>query len=397
MKPLKICWYGLMAALLFLGLLTGRREAFLLLFIMGFVALYSLLLNLWTVFSFTYTQKIDNDVCVKGGETSMRITVHNENLFPFALIRLAAAPVARSQKARFDFSLPPYSRASFTLPLPCPYRGVFGVGMTELEVNDSFGLVKTRFNMLNLPYYRQPKVKVYPRLVELPFLSARQSDSKHFGSDGRQYAEHGESYAELRRYRPGDALKRLHRAACARRRELYVRTYDMPFETSVLIALDTAVGDTSGEAGLYLADLACECAAAIANYSLRAGYRVIFCCDVFPGGAEAFESVKSFSRLYDTLAALEFHERQDGFAGILRKIPAFGARAAYVISARKDAGISEALAGPGIGNVTLLSLVERRDARAALPDAVSKSGIWAVQVAVGDDLAAVLGEEAGLV
>ena len=403
MKLLKIFWYSLIVIFFLAGLLTGRREFFLLFIIAGFVPLYSMALNLWTVFSFTYVQKVEKNSCIKGGETSLQVMIHNEKPFPFALIRLAVAPVVRSQKAKISFSLPPGSHITFTVPLPCPYRGVFGVGMTDLELNDCFGLVRTRFDMQRLPYYRLTPLKIYPRLSELPVLHARQSDNKNFGNINQRYAEQGESYAGLRKYRPGDPLKRVHRAVSARRRELYVRTYDTPFETSILIVIDTDVGCESEEDGLYLADLACECAAAIAHYSLRAGHRVVFSSTGAADAAQKYESMREFPRLYDRLAVLSF-DGQGDLTNITRKAAVSDMQAVYVISARRDGGLLGALEQLGTGNVKLILLTRKKSH--ALSDAVSDKsadrpmvlpGVGTVQIAVGDDVVAVLCEEAGLI
>jgi len=386
-----MCWYPAMAALLIAGLLTGRREFFLLLFIMGFVLLFSLALNLWTLLSFSYVQRTERRVCVKGGETSLRVEIYNDKPFPFAFMRVTVAPVARSSRVRLSFSLLPRSHASFTVPLFCPYRGVFGVGMTELEVNDSFGLVRTRFNMLSLPYYRQTEMKVYPRLADISLPSAKRTDAKVFGSTGAHIAKQGESYAGLSKYTPGDPFKRVHRAVSAKRRELYVKTYDAPFETSVLIAMDTAVGGGDEEERLYLADLACECAAAVAHYSLRTGRRVIFGCAALPGAPDVCETERDFLRFYEGLAELRFTEQGD-FAEVFQRISYSDVEAVYAITARSDAVIREVLSMSGIKNIRLIELSTGKGAEAAAESA-SVGGVWTVRLAVGDDIAAVLGEE----
>ena len=399
MKSLKIFWYILMAALFFTGRLTGRREFFILLFIMGFVILYSLALNLWTILSFSYGQEVDKKLCVKGGETSMLVEIYDEKPFPFAFMRLMVVPVARSQRALFSFSLIPHSSISFTVPLPCPYRGIFSVGITELEVNDSFGLVRNRFNMFNLPYYHQVKLKVYPRLVELSILPAKRSDNKNYGNASQRYIDHGESYAGLRKYRPGDPLKRVHRAVSARRHELYVKTYDTPFETSVLIVLDTFIRCETDEDRLYLSDLACECAVAIAHYSLKTGHRVILSCDAIAGTTYTFESLKSLTRLYDILAELTFQGESD-FMEIPQRPLVSEMQSVYMISARKDGNIFEILAKLYSEKIKFISLCMRRNARSLsdgnIDQSISMSGIWTVQIAVGDDVASVLSEEVDL-
>ena len=393
MKSVKACWYSMMAASLLAGLVTGRREFFLLLLIMGFVPVYSLGLNIWAARSFCYLQEVDKQVNVKGDKAYMRITITNDKPFPFPLIRLTMVPVARSQKACERFSLLPGSSVTFTVPLHCPYRGIYGVGISTLEINDSFGLVKTVFKMLELPYYRHIEVKVYPKLVLLGMLPAGSSDSKHTGNVRMWLSEQGESYAGLRQYRPGDQLKRIHRAVSARRREWYVKTYDHPLETSVLIALDTTVAFESEEEGLYLSDLACECAAAIAQYCLKTGYRVMYRDVSLPFGI-VFESVHDFPKLYDRLVELRFAADDGGAEGFPQFTAAqlIEAQSVYIISARSIMGIGEALPSYNAARAKIKLIAVVSESSVPGPEQVVSAipGIQVVTVKVGDDVAAVL-------
>jgi len=396
MKLLRGCWYGLLAVFLLAGLITGRREFFLLLFIMGFILLYSLCLNVWTARSFCYLQEVEKKVCVKGDQTYMRVVVTNDKPFPFSLMRITMVPVARSQKACERFSLPPGSSITFTVPLACPYRGIYNVGISTLEINDSFGLVRTTFNFLEMPYYRQIEVKVYPQLTGLGALPAGEGDPKYVG---KRYVEQGESYAGLRPYMPGDSLKRIHRAVSARRREWFVRIYDMPLETSVIIALDTVTACGAGEEGLYLSDLCCQCAAAIARYSLKAGYRVIYRDNGSDSAlALVLDSANDFQKLYDRLAELDF-EVDDGSPEGLPQLAAglyADAQAVYLISARGGDSIGIALSPLGVAKARFSAKLiavhsGASDSYGGFSEFWGISGVQVIPVAVGEDVAAALG------
>ena len=396
MKLLKGCWYSLMAMFLLAGLVTGRREFFLLLFIMGFILIYSLCLNIWTARSFCYLHEVEKKVCVKGDQTYMRVVVTNDKPFPFSLMRITMVPVVRSQKACERFSLPPGSSITFTVPLACPYRGIYNVGISTLEINDSFGLVRTIFNILDMPYYRHIEVKVYPQLTELGALPAGESDTKYVG---KRYVEQGESYAGLRPYIPGDSLKRIHRAVSARRREWFVRIYDLPLETSVIIALDTVTACGAGEEGLYLSDLCCQCAAAIARYSLKAGYRVIY----RDNGSDSaltlvLDSANDFQKLYDRLAELDF-EADEGSPEGFPQLAAgqfTDAQVVYLISARGGDGIGKAMPSLDVAqarlNVKLIAVHSGASGSyGGFSGVCCISGVQVIPVAVGEDVAAALG------
>ena len=395
MKLLKICWYTIIAASFFAGRITGRREFFLLLFIMGFVVLFSLSLNLWTARSFCYTNEVDKKVCVKGDQTFMQVAITNDKQFPFPLIYITMIPIARSRVAYERFSLLPSSRIIFTVPLSCTYRGIHNVGITTLEINDSFGLVKTKFNMLDLPYYRHIEVKVYPQLTELGALPASGGDSKNIGNTGMWSTVQGESYAGLRLLRPGDPFKRVHRAVSLRRHELYVRTYDQPLETSVLIILDTLAEYATEEDGLYLSDLVCQCAAAIARFSLKNGYRVVY-RDSGLTSAMELKTARDFPKLNDRLAGLRFDADSGGaVAWFSQDVTGqfSGTRAVYFISACGNNGIRKVLTSFDKANLNIkliaagLRTSNSSAAESRIPDI---PGVQTISIKVGDDVAAVL-------
>jgi uncharacterized protein (DUF58 family) len=315
-----------MAALLFAGLLRGRRECFALFFIMLFVALYALALNLWTALSFSYVQELAAPSSVKGAATSLKIGVFNDKPFPFTLMRIRVETVLPDKNYALLFSLSPQSHIVFTVPVLCPYRGIYKTGMTLLEINDIFGLVKTRLDMRKLSYYRRRELKIFPRLVELPHLAALTADAK-FSGGAMRISEQGDTYSELRKYRPGDAIKRVHAAVSLKRRELFVKTYDTPLETAALVAIDTSLAVDS-EPARYLADIACECAAAIISCGLRSGFAVELAGH---SRVSASDSGRGFFALYNTLATMAFGGG-DLAASLAPAARAGGYKAAYIIS-----------------------------------------------------------------
>lgn len=390
MKPLRICWYLITAGLFVAGRYTGRREFFLLFFIMLFVVAYSLALTLWTIFSFSYTQEVSQSAAIKGTTPRLRIGIFNDKPFPFTLMRIQVETVTRSEQYQLSFNLSPQSHIDFDIPLHCPYRGLYNVGMTRVEFNDIFGLVRIPFDMRSLSYYRQRLLKIYPRLVTLPYLPAQSFDAKFTPGGMQRVSEEGETFADLRRYRPGDPLKRVHKVASAKKRELYVRNYDIPMETAVLVAVDTAAIPSEGESALYLADLACECAAALSSYALRSDFMVELLeanprRPILHGRGHG-----DFNALYDALALMPF----DGRGNLPRQIEAAthsrqDIRAVYVITAGESAAfvpILSRLAREGL-SVKLLELRESREraGQSAIP------GVGVVRLRVGDELGLVLG------
>lgn len=311
MKTLRIIYIILIPLLLFTGLLTGRREIFVLLAAALLFLLAALGLNLWTFFSVRFSQHLPSTKAVKGESPVMRIRIANEMPFPFPMMTVHVETVLPSEKRILELSLAPKSEADFEIPVNCAYRGEYRVGMTLLEVNDVFGFLHMKFDLRHLPYYRMKELRIYPRLISLPYLPAYERDSKYKSSRSITAAEQGDTFSALRAYRAGDARKKIHWPAFARRRELLVRSYDAPTETAVMLLLDNSHDGFMGEDLLRYADMACECAAAIVNCSLRAGYSTVL-ADASPGAQLLRQTdSRSFQELLEALAVMPFPVKGD--------------------------------------------------------------------------------------
>lgn len=392
MKLFRFLFFFTGAALLFTARLTGRREFFLLFFVMLFVAVYALILNVWTVLSFSYVQELKEGAAVKGSSTELALGIYNDKPFPLTMMRVKIETAVPSEKTALRFNLSPRSRIAFHIPLHCAYRGVYNVGMTTIEVNDVFGLFHIRYDMRRLPYYRQRVLKIFPRLISLPFLPAGSRDAKFSSGTQGRLADSGEAYADLRQHRPGDSLKRVHWKASARRGELMIKNYDLPLETAALIAVDTSAA-YEGEDALRYADLACECAAAIAHHSLKAGYTVAV-VDADPahppvdGGSQ-----KAFSRLYEGLAVLPFGKGGDFCAsvrGAARAQP--GLRAVYALTPRQDDDLGRVLTELARAGCAVKCILLDPAGESPRPDPARMPGVTLRAITFGEDIARALEE-----
>jgi uncharacterized protein (DUF58 family) len=343
-KYAKIIGYLSIVSFYIAGLYTGRREFFLIFFTLFFLVLFALILNLWTAFSFSFIQDISLPIVVKGSMVYLKIGIYNDKPFPFTLMKIRTETVLPDKTYELRINLPPNSNIDYTIPVHCPYRGVYGVGMTKIEINDIFGLVKTRFDMRSLSYYKHRSIKILPKLIELPYLPTRDTDARHTNVSALHLSEDGDSYSDLRRYRPGDPLKKVHKPVSARHRELYVKTYDIPLENAVLVAIDAAMDIGVGEPARYLADIACECAVAIAAISMQSGFNVEFV------GADVIRVMRrgrnkeQLPAICEALADIPFNGEGDlnyALESVASNVE--GLRAAYIISSSEPAVYADAL------------------------------------------------------
>jgi uncharacterized protein (DUF58 family) len=197
-------------------------------------------------------------------------------------------------------------------------------------------------------------------------------------------SEQGDSYSELRKYRPGDPIKRVHRAVSLRRRELFVKTYDTLLETAALVAIDTSL-EVDAEPARYLADIACECAAAIIACGLRSGFAVEL---AGYSRVSAADSGRGFYALYNTLAAMRFGGGELA-AAIAPAARSGGYKAAYIISHCSPGVYAAALrtlrnSGCQVSYLRLSHSGERLESDSSVP------GVICVPLTPADDVGLVL-------
>lgn len=120
-----------------------------------------------------------------------------------------------------------------TLRLRFPSRGIYSLGRLTVTVWDLFRIVRyektidTGFN-----------IKVYPRLYPVHGLFAGASDiyKDTYASHGKN--ENQYTMKDIRSYRDGDSLKRVHWKVSAKKGELYVKNYEKVTGTETVLFID---------------------------------------------------------------------------------------------------------------------------------------------------------------
>ncbi len=345
MKTVRISFFSILAFCLGGGLLTGERVFYLIVFMGCGVLLLSASLSLWTVWHFSYVQTVDKEEAVKGETVELTLRLYNDMPYPFTMMRVHIEAVTQSENLSYLFTLPPHSHIEWKPRFTCAFCGESLVGMSRVEIQDVFGLLRINFNMLRLPYYRMRPVLVFPRVCELGSITSHAPDEKNF-TGGMSLTRHGQSFAGVREYQSGDALKRLHWKLYARTQKLFTRVYEVSAESHCSILIDARSQGLYGERFYYAADTLSEAAASIAYCALSSGYTVRVC--VFGEGASITEgsSQRDFGRLNRALALAGFvkSERTDDFeelTGILQRLSGTGS--AYLMTLGNAGELTECL------------------------------------------------------
>ncbi len=384
MKVLRFIFYLLMPVFLFAGLYTGMRLWYIFLIAQILLVLVLLALNQWTVRTFSYTQTLDAASAVKGEETALHLTIRNEKPFPLSMMRVDVEMAAPSENTRVSFSLLPFAGREFDFRVSMPYRGVYPIGITTMEITDVFGLLPMRFDMRRLHFYRQPELTVYPRAEAPDSMYADVADEKLFGERYLHSAESGSSISGAREYRPGDPLKQIHWKKSIAHGELYVKQYEQPMRENLTLYIDNCAHGAAGEEALARADTVCEAAACITLHCLArnrsASLRAL--CDTrgVHRGEEAL-NMADFEKIRRWLALLPFGEKDPQEPLSLET--AYGGSALIVVTDAWSAGLEERIAAvePYFSAVTLVLVGEDRADTGLLPT---------LRLPVGCDVAAEL-------
>lgn len=391
----RVVFYGLAALLLIAGLLTGSRVFYVLLFGQGSLLLCILILNLWAISTFTYTQELSQEKTLRGRPVTLSFSIHNEKPIPFPLMRIRLHVADERLHRDLSFNLAPYSYLSFEEEMACPYRGSYEVGMTLMDCLDLFGLIRLPFDMRLLPYYRMKQLLVYPRLVELKRLDMPALDSPHFTRHLNLTEDPDYPYSMVRTYRPGDAAKQIHWKVSMRQRKLMTRVYEKATEPDVLLILDLHPGGYEGESALQAQDIFCECATALCYFLLRQNRRILISACGQTERRLSGSGMKDFQAIYRFLAAVQFDGQQAFMKQVRQSLSEGGnLQARIILTTRIETDIARLL-GPNRLNRTASYLLVAGPARdrpeeARLAGLFRQAGLPIWFIHYGDDLSIIL-------
>lgn len=306
MKPIRFTYYFLLVTCLLIGLYTGLR-VFYFLFLFGvFLVIAMYFLNLFTMYSFRFTQDLTQEKCTKDESSTLELDLRNETILPLSMMNIHIEVASPSEKVDLIMNLAPFSGKKYDIPLRLPYRGVYSVGMTRILINDIFGIVPSRFDMRKLSYYRMKELVVLPRVLPIETMQIEQRDAKVFGISNKRNEESPENYSDSRLYRPGDPNKRILWKKSFQQRRLYVRQYDVPARETVYVLIDTAAHGLTGDSLIKYADAVCEYAATLGMTTVLSGKAALFGFSGYPDDSFTCDSIGIINPFREMLAHLVF-------------------------------------------------------------------------------------------
>ena len=242
------------------------------------------------------------------------------------------------QEQECVFPTRPFRAQERRLPMDARHVGIYDTGLRNVSVSDIFGLFRFR-----VPIQEGSTLTVLPRPfdVEKPRMILGDEGSAVLARSQEDY----NAPDDVRAYRTGDAMKRIHWKLSSRKRELVVRRFETPAPPDTLILLDCNEplgGENINEGKECLRDAMCETAVAVARMQMEDGSPVRL--PMYGKQANEFSSdqAEGLALLQEMLAAQPFGAGED-FARVLnlelRRMRRTGA--AVVITTRLDAQVVE--------------------------------------------------------
>jgi len=255
-------------ALMASGLSTGARVYYIAATALFALIFFSLAASVWAIL----TVKVDMKgirARVERGESLMTIfTVRHASLLPVAAIRLRLSVPSAFSYQEVAVSALPFSKKVFRYRINCPHRGIYEAGVTRIEAQDLFGLVRLsrRADM------RLVKMEVVPGTPrDLPM----ELKSVDMGPETISRAsDDTASPSDVRKWEDGDPLKRVHWKLTMRKREVMVRVFEESARPDTLVIPDLSHIDAAPDQALTYEDCVCEACLGAVKAQLEAGYPV---------------------------------------------------------------------------------------------------------------------------
>ncbi len=258
-----------MMALLSAGLATGTRVYYALCILLALMVVYALASVLWMLASARVTMRGVRPRVVRGERLITILTVEHRSPLPVGSLTLCLdVPGGSMGRQEIRVSAPPFARRSFRNVIRCPHRGGYEVGVTRLRASDPFGL----FEFSRRSGAKLLRVEVSPRPMELAPMILKASD---VGPEFRSRAtEDAASPSDVRAWREGDELKKVHWKLSLRKREMMVRTFEESARPDTLVIPDLGEVTALQDQKLTLEDAICEAALGAVKAQLEAGFPV---------------------------------------------------------------------------------------------------------------------------
>lgn len=197
-------------------------------------------------------------------------------------------------------SLLPTEREIIRKNITAKYRGLYNLGPVDIEIYDALGVCKRKRRIYSNTYFR-----VYPRIHNIEKINLKSMQSYGTLTTKQKTYEDNTSVSDIRRYLPGDSIKRIHWKVSAKKSNLFVKNYEMTGSAATYIFLDFKKNCYNGENIRDLEEKAVEAASSIISYLLNNSVSI----EMYINSARAYytkgRDIKELTNFMDILCEIK--------------------------------------------------------------------------------------------
>ncbi len=215
--------------------------------------------------------QVDSKDPVKGQSSKLHMRIRNRAPFPILWMELTYetfASLLGGTPETYVLSLAPFARHDVELDMTCPYRGLYRLGVTGLTLLDPIGLLPVKRKPRGIPL---AEVAVWPRRIPVPVSKESLAVLDEKPTSRRDYTEDLTSIREIRSWRNGDPLKRVHWKLTSRMGNWMVKEFDSTTRDEIAFVLDAQAGSRSWIGQIRYEDALIEAAFSYCAAFLEAG------------------------------------------------------------------------------------------------------------------------------
>jgi len=228
---------------------------------------------LLSLFSLRYHQDFSTDHPRKNDILYYKLSVKNEGALPSARIYIEsinASPAADNIHPSYSLSLRGRQKWESTLPVSCPFRGVYTVGLNRLIIGDMLGIIQ-----IGLPVW-QRTFYVYPRIIPLPrrYLPESSCDRNLSGELAGNIVD-SSYFSHLNDYRSGQSIAHMYWKKFSAAGLVQLKAYDRTAQPGIELHIDRRPVPGPKEIRLKTEDISLEAALSMINYFSGTGVSVV--------------------------------------------------------------------------------------------------------------------------
>lgn len=282
----------------------GGAVSYGLFFAVLFLPVLSLVYLLMVFWRFKIYQKLEGRNAIAGQAVPYYFVLQNEDRFSFASVSIkmhSDFSYVEDVPEGDEYELLPNENFRYDTYLVCKYRGIYEVGIREVEIKDFLGFGKLKYHPVgNFEAIVQPKIVKKSSLKCLEDMDS--SVLLETRSGQKEYD------MSVRKYKEGDSMRRIHWKASARMQELMTRELTGEEKQGIAILVDTKRFSQAADEYLPLENKELEAFLAV-SYCLTEHFVTYDACYLDENLHLIKEGVRSFPEFdtfYNHVCKMEF-------------------------------------------------------------------------------------------